>query len=146
MSGDEKQCDQSNPMHATPNIPGPVWVVSENPEVCLRISGLLSKYGVCHKEIAPTDLDADEAWGDRWTRPPLIVLDVDHKLDRGRRHVQKIYQRYPEMPVVILTSDFSREFGSKILSQGVLYYFSYDFLENEFKELMGSLLHLAFNR
>ena len=56
--------------------------------------------------------------------------------------IQAIKRAHVQTSTVILTERFSRDFGMKILSEGISYYFSYDFCRAEFLQLVASILKL----
>jgi DNA-binding NarL/FixJ family response regulator len=91
-------------------------------------------------QIAPETTDQQELWINKAPVPRLIVLDIDRDVDQGFRIIQRLKRARKDAPVVVLTEDFSRDFGRKIISEGVRYYFSYDFCNDEFLKVAESLL------
>jgi CheY-like chemotaxis protein len=71
--------------------------------------------------------------------PAMVLLDIDQDLDGGVAAIERIKRLHRRAPIAILTATMSREFGGKILSLGVQYYFSHDFCEKELIELTRSL-------
>ena len=70
----------------------------------------------------------------------MIILDIGCDMDWGMQAIQEIRKRRIQAPLVVLTESFSKDFGAKIISQGVHYYFSRDFLEKEFLDVVKNLL------
>jgi DNA-binding response OmpR family regulator len=73
----------------------------------------------------------------------LIILDVAHDMDRGLRTIQKLKRHRVNAPIIAFTQNISREFGAKIISQGVRYYFSRDFNPRELLEVADSYLKVG---
>lgn len=117
-----------------------VWVISANADLSQRLLDLLKKEKH-HVQI----VDPDTLGDDNLSRLPsaqlkLIILDVDHNVARGMQIIQRIKRARIKAPMVVLTEEFSRDFGANILSAGVQYYLSYDFCESEFIDLTQTLL------
>lgn len=117
-----------------------VWLISESEPLCQRIAILLTGWQVPHRRVDPGALDSGSAWPQGSERmPDLVLLDVDHQVDRGARLMIEFRRRHPDIGMVILTSEFTRDFAEKILSQGVQYYLPQDFVEHEFQAAIESL-------
>ena len=73
--------------------------------------------------------------------PRVVVLDVGSNLDRGRELIRRLRRVRVTAPMIVVTDDCSRDFGAKIISEGVRYYLVRDFGGEEFVEVVESLLH-----
>lgn len=120
-----------------------VWVVSTNAELLEKVQEVLHPLARV-RVLAPAAGGAlEEAL--REGGPPLIVLDVGGQVNWGMRMIQAIKRSPVPISTVIMTEQFSREFGRKILSEGISYYFSYDFCRSEFLQLVTSILKVDEN-
>jgi len=72
--------------------------------------------------------------------PLFIILDVDHDLNWGTGVLRLLRRAHPRAPILIISDDFTKSFGRKILSQGVQFHFSRNFADDEARELLGSVL------
>jgi DNA-binding NarL/FixJ family response regulator len=117
-----------------------VWIISGNTGLVERIETLLHPLAEQIVQIAPETTDQQEFWINKSSEPTLIVLDIDRDVDQGFRIIQRLKRARKDTPVVVLTEDFSRDFGRKIISEGVRYYFSYDFCKDEFLKVAEILL------
>jgi DNA-binding NarL/FixJ family response regulator len=117
-----------------------VWIISGDHLLVRRIteSGQLAEDEILVME--PGDLDDETFTNLRCTEPGIIVLDVTNKVDWGLWAIRAIKRARIKAPIVVFTNNFSREFGAKIVSEGVRYYFGNDFSASEFREVMESLL------
>lgn len=119
---------------------GTVWIVSQDTDLVRTIDPLLRPLADSVIEIKPEQLLNERFWTPRPNAPGLVVLDVEEDLDGGLRAIRRIRKARFRMPIVVITADVSREFGIKIVSEGVRYYFARDFCESEFREVAESLL------
>jgi DNA-binding NarL/FixJ family response regulator len=119
-----------------------MWVVSGDPALCERIEQLTR--GMAHvRQIRSEQVLADEFWQGRPEPPPaVVVLDIDADPDWGANSIHRIRQVRMGEAIIVLTRDFSREFGAKIISQGIRYYFAREFSEEEFLAVIESLLKI----
>lgn len=117
-----------------------VWIISANPALVEKIEKVLRPL-TRRIQVLPPAL-AGEGLEDklRGGAPGLIVIDLGADMDWGMGVLRDIKQASSQIPTVVLTEEFSREFGAKILSEGVSYYFPHDFAETEFERLARSLL------
>jgi DNA-binding NarL/FixJ family response regulator len=116
------------------------WIVSGNEVLIDRIKPLLLPLTGRVQTIDAEQFDEEAFWSPRPPAPGLIVLDIDHRVDWGVSAIHKLRQARIRAPIVVMTEDFSHEFGAKILSEGVRYYFAHDFCRQEFRDLAESLL------
>ena len=145
MNGDSKR--KPTPAPRSPHTRGgarleeaSVWVVTSDPELCERLSLTLEPWA---DRLAVCDLDALTSPALRASRAGdlrLIVLDVDRHLDQSSRAIQSLRNARINAPVVVITDAYSREFGAKIISQGVKSHFLHDYCEEELLEVASSLL------
>ncbi|MCB2153757.1 hypothetical protein KQI84_02630 [bacterium] len=119
---------------------GTVWIVSQDNDLVQMIEPLLRPLADSVTEVNPEQLMTERFWSPRPEVPGLVVLDVGSDLDGGLRAIRRIRKARFRMPIVVFTCDFSREFGVKIVSEGVRYYFARDFCQSEFCEVAESLL------
>lgn len=116
-----------------------VWLISNSPDVGGRVARVLNRGAWNVRRLNPAQLDDPENVPLPSDPPPIVVLDIGRDLDRGRRLIISLRERRTQIQIVILATEFSREFALKILNEGVSYYFPYDFVEHEFESVMESL-------
>lgn len=114
------------------------WILSGDARISARVAQLLEerKCEVLQSEVLPSA----SAGALEIEQLALILLDTASDIERGAATLQEIRRRRIKAPIVVLTKEFCREFGEKILTQGVRYYFLRDFCEEEFTEVVSSLL------
>lgn len=128
------------PGSATESRPG--WIISSDDAIRGRLVTLLEGMG---SGLAVLPHHDDEGLrkalraGDS-NAPPFIILDVDHDLNWGMSVLRMLRRVHPRVPILIISDDFSKSFGRKILSQGVQFHFSRNFADDEARELLGSVL------
>ena len=117
------------------------WILSGDAVVSRRVAQLLEerKCKVLRSEALPP-ISAGPLEREQ---PVLILLDTAGDVNNGASILQEIRRRRIKAPVIVLTQEFSHEFGKKIISQGVRYYFLRDFCEEEFAEVVASLLKVG---
>ena len=119
--------------------PAPVWVVGRDPAMWRRIATLMD--WTEPPWLLPPETAADDRFWKRGAqRPRLILLDLEGELDWGRDLMRRARRARLEAPVVVLAESFSRDFGAKIISEGILFHFSRDFCDEEFISVLRSLL------
>ena len=116
-----------------------VWMISDNTALVGRVRALLQpltqRLLVFSSEIAAQVHPLTES-----PHPPrLIILDIDGDVDGGLHLIQCLKQARIQAPIVIMTENFSRDFGAKIIPEHVHYYFSHDFCDQEFLQLVENL-------
>jgi len=116
------------------------WIVSADSALVGRIQPLLLPLTGDVRVIDAQEFVRDSFWHPRPSSPHLIILDIDRRLDWGSSAIQRLKQVRIKSPVVVITQDFSHDFGAKILSEGIKYYLSHDFCDQELHELAESLL------
>ncbi len=122
-------------------VPGSVriFLVSDSTTVCAKVTDVLNNTAV---QLDIRALDSFESRAPTWPPlPTLLLLDVDNNLSRGERLLERVKRNWHEVPVVVLTSDLSADFGKRILSKGVRYHFSHDFCPNDFSAVVTSLIN-----
>ncbi|OPZ08387.1 MAG: hypothetical protein BWZ08_01199 [candidate division BRC1 bacterium ADurb.BinA292] len=121
---------------------GPVvWIITPHRTVHQRIERLLRPLPA---EVVRRERVLEDPRGSARPkpRPQLVVLDVDEDMEQGARVIEALRRGRLDAPLIVLTRAFTRDFGARILSLGVRYYFSQDFCESEFREVVQSLLRL----
>jgi DNA-binding NarL/FixJ family response regulator len=117
------------------------WLISGDQSLSARVQTLLYAATEKVRTITPDLLNNEEFWSTNREELGLIVLDIDDSVDWGLWVLRELQRARIKAPIVVMSNNFSREFGAKIVSQGVRYYFAHDFSEAEFTEVVGSLLH-----
>ncbi|MDK2970498.1 MAG: hypothetical protein PWP23_253 [Candidatus Sumerlaeota bacterium] len=79
-------------------------------------------------------------WRRQECYPGAVLLDLDEDLDAGVTVLLALKRARVPSPVIVLTPMFSREFGTKIVSQGIGYCLSRDFDSHELCEVVASLV------
>ena len=113
------------------------WILSNDAQVIDRVARLLEERKC---EVLRSDALPPASAGAPEVEPALVLLDTGGDVDRGAATLQEIKRRRIKAPVVVLTQKLCREFGEKILTQGIRYYFPQEFCEEEFIEVVSSLL------
>jgi len=128
-------------LHARPQSGGArVWVISADDQLADRIGELLRPVTDRIGRFEPETIKEESFWTHKLPDPALVILDIDRDIAWGVWALQRLRRARVQAPVVVLTQDFSRDFGAKIISEGVRYYFSHDFCQEEFLEVAESLL------
>ncbi len=139
------QSVRSGPGNAPATPPRLPVVLIIGPEETLRgrLCALLKDLPVEVEEIG-LEAVSEDFWSlhSQEPCPSMVVLDVGGDLGSGARTLRQFKECGNSTPVVVLTRDASRDFAEKILSQGVVYYLTHDFLPNEFLDVAKNLLKL----
>jgi DNA-binding response OmpR family regulator len=122
-----------------------VWVITAHRMLRKRLLGTLGGWAARVAALDPDQVRDDAFWSTRPAGPALVVLDVDGPVEHGLDVIRQLRKARMQAPIVVLTPEFSRDFGAKILSQGVRYYFSHDYCEEEFLAVARSLLGVTAN-
>lgn len=129
-------------MNMTAPVDARVWIIGDRPALLTRLQASLS--GPCDSEenalLSPAAISRMDLFTEHPGHLELVILEVDDPPECGLEIIQRLRKARIRAPVVVLTRDFSRQFGAKILSQGVRYYFPHDYCETEFQEVVQSLL------
>ena len=112
------------------------WIVCLGGNQCERARALLEGKGWTVSQTSCQLSDAEDWWTELETPPDFIVLDIGRNVDRGEEAIHQIRRLRIEAPILVVTEDFSRDFGAKILSLGIRYYLPKDFAPAEFLELV----------
>jgi DNA-binding NtrC family response regulator len=115
-----------------------VWIVAATAPLRRRVERLAEQAGAAARCIDPARIEAEIHGGRRW--PAVVILDIASDMEWGRRVIQRLKRAGTRTPVVVIAEEISREFGAKIVSEGVQYYFPRQFSDEEFMEVIGSLL------
>ena len=118
-----------------------VWIISDNEALSRGIRQLLAGLSVATSILDPAAVDKDDFWERKPGQLKLVILDVNGRLDWGWEFIRRIRLARIQAPMVVLTEMFSRDFGAKIISQGVRYYFSHDYCKEEFLEVAQNLIN-----
>ncbi|MCL5270036.1 MAG: response regulator [bacterium] len=121
-----------------PGEPG-LWIVSRDRRLLERIVRLLVDRIQPLATVDPAELEKEDFWTGR-TVPKLILLDIGANAAWGGQVIRRMRRARVESPVVILTEQFTRDFGAQVISEGIRYYFSHDFCDGEFLELVLTLM------
>ncbi len=116
------------------------WVVSGDESLVARMTALLVPLADEVRVVDSSEFERDTFWAPRPSAPNLVILDIGDRLDWAVAVIQRLKQVRIRAPIVVVTEDFSRDFGAKILSQGIRYYLGRDFFDQEFHDLVESLL------
>ncbi len=119
-----------------------VWVVSADAALGERIVQLLRARVGPPRLLTPQAVGREEFWTRLREKPRLIVLDLGTELDWGRAAIRRARRARVEAPVVVMAEAFSRDFGAKIISEGVRYHLLRQFCDQEFLSVIESLLRL----
>ncbi|GAB4321413.1 MAG: hypothetical protein Kow0059_16120 [Candidatus Sumerlaeia bacterium] len=121
---------------------GLVWIISRNDALAQQLIGVLQSLTteVCH--VKPESMTEGLFRRRQGEKPGLVVLDVGRDVDGALRIIQSIKRHRIKAPIVVVTDECSRDFGAKIISQGVRYYFTRDFNPREFLQVAGSYLKI----
>lgn len=117
-----------------------LWVVTEDRELCLRAEVELRDIGCRVRQVVPAGLDNRDFWRSCPRFPGVVLLDVDEELDRARTILRAMKQVRVPSPVIAVTANPSREFGTKIVSLGVSYFLPREFAAGELAEVFVNLI------
>src|SRR5690606_13934701 len=119
-----------------------VWLVSNESVLCNRIEMAIRTVSDQISRVRKEELESEGFWTPLPRTPDLIILDVESDVDWGMSAIRRLKRARMKAPLVVITATFSREFGEKILTEGVRYYFAHDFSTSEFREVVESLIKL----
>ena len=117
-----------------------IWVLTANAELRERIRALLAPLTHRIETMLPAELGQGDGLQLQGSQPALVILDIGREVSEGTRAMQAIKRLRIHAPLVVLTEEFSKDFGAEIISRGVRYYFSHDFVQDEFIQVVKSLL------
>ena len=127
----------------TPSAPAPAqrtaWVIGLDDRLAKRVRTCLEGEGFTACLIHPGPQATAAQWLEQYPEPGVVVLDVGANVDWGVGIIEGVRRLRIGAPLIVMTRDFSREFGAKILSAGVRYYFPHDFSATEFLEVVRNL-------
>jgi CheY-like chemotaxis protein len=117
-----------------------MWLVTTDEPMRRNICGLLQSLEADVVSITPARSATENPWEWSKTKPEIIVLDIEEDMDWGGRIIDAIHDGGHNVPLVVVTRSFSREFGAKIIPRGMCYYFPHDFYPHEFLEVIRNLV------
>ena len=117
-----------------------VWLVTADERMRQDIRGLLQTLECEIVAIDPVRSNTGNPWEWSEASPDIVVLDIGEDMDWGGQTMDAIHQGGHNVPLVVLTHSFSREFGAKIIPRGMCYYFPRDFCPHEFLEVIRNLV------
>jgi DNA-binding response OmpR family regulator len=118
------------------------WVIGDDRSVGKRVCALLTEMG-CETQTPAFPLPnkgKGQTEGEDRSEPDIVVLDIGSDVEGGTRAIGEMKRSRIKAPLVVLSEDFSHEFGLRIISQGVRYYFPHDFSPKEFEQVVRNLL------
>lgn len=116
-----------------------LWVVSDDSQLCGRVESTLEG-GTCLRPISRAAAVEAGFWRGTLTLPGAVLLDLDDDLDWGARVLRYIKGARVRTPVIVLSRDFSEEFGNKIVPEGASYFLPWNFDPDELREVVRVLL------
>lgn len=119
-----------------------VWVISNEASLAQRVEDVVRPLAGNVSRLTRADVENEGFWNPLPASPDLIVLDIGSEVDWGLWALRRLKRGRIKAPIVVVTGNLSREFGEKILPEGVRYYVARDFSATEFREVTESLLKL----
>ncbi len=117
-----------------------LWVVTGDVEFRNRVEQELTERG-CRVRHVPHDLlDTHSFWKNCPRYPGAVLLDVSERLDWATTVLKEMKRTRVPSPIIVATTNPSREFGTKIVSLGVSYFLPHDFTPGELAEVFISLV------
>lgn len=101
--------------------PDTLWVITGDDEL-RHCAETKLRDGTCKVEFIHPDALADRAWF-RICKviPGVILLDVDQDMDRSAAILRSLKRAQIRAPIIAICNEFTKEFGTKIVSEGVSY-------------------------
>ena len=137
---DHAPSDVAPASHAAAAGEAAVWLISDTPALVGSIRKLLAADRVTLRPMSLEAIEQEEYRPGTVALPALMLLDIGEDVDRGCRIIRQLRRARLATPVVVLTASLSRDFGAKIISEGIRYYFPHDYCKEELLELVRSLL------
>lgn len=119
-----------------------VWIVSSDSKLASKVESLLGPLTGHQVTTTPERLEETAFADPKPAAPDLVVVDIGDDIDSGVETIRCLRRARIKAPIVVLTKNFSRDFGAKIVSEGVRYYLAHDFCQEEFQEVAESLLKM----
>lgn len=116
-----------------------LWIISDDAELCGNVTRELGNVGLPITIRSPRNLHDPSFWKMGGRQPEIILLDIGSHIDWGVAALRSIKRARVSSPVIVVAREFSQEFGTKIVSEGVSYSLLRDFDGNEFREVVASL-------
>ncbi|MBX3727597.1 MAG: hypothetical protein KF858_00285 [Candidatus Sumerlaeia bacterium] len=117
-----------------------VLVVGGDEKLRTRLSRCLLHLGCNECDYDPDEVASADFWRERPCAPAAVVIDLREGFEPGRAVLQALKRARIDSPVIVLTPDFSREFGTKIVSLGVSYCLARDCDDGELLEALTGLI------
>jgi ActR/RegA family two-component response regulator len=105
-----------------------------------RLSRCLQQLGCDACDYPPEKVSSADFWRERPCAPAAVVIDLHEGYEPGRAVLQALKRARIDSPVIVLTPEFSREFGTKIVSLGVSYCLARDCDDAELFEALTGLV------
>jgi DNA-binding NarL/FixJ family response regulator len=116
-----------------------LWIISDDAALCECAEQEL-KDECPIRRISSTLVHSPSFWRGCGCYPGVILLDIGDRVDWGVQVLRAIKRARVPSPVIVTSETFSKEFGTKIVSEGVSYCLQKGFECSELREVVVSLI------
>lgn len=120
-----------------------LWVVSDDAEFCERVKQALSEELEAIRVVTRGDLGERGFWRAAAPVPAAVLLDSGEDLDWAAGVLRDIKRAHLRAPVIVASRELSKDFGTKIVSEGANYFLLREFEPGELREAATSLIRQA---
>ena len=117
-----------------------LWVVSDDAEFCEHVREVLEDQLLPIRVIARDGVMKQGFWRETEVLPGAVLLDPDEDLDWAASVLRDIKRAHIRSPVIVAAREMDKDFGTKIVSEGVSYLLLRDFEPRELREAATGLI------
>ncbi len=117
-----------------------LWVVSDDAEFCERVRKVLEDQLLPIRILGRGRVKKLGFWREEPALPGAVLLDPDDDLDWAVGVLRDIKRAHIRSPVIVASRELDKDFGTKIVSEGVSYFLLREFEPRELREAATGLI------